>query len=100
MVCSCKMFTDQRISHRRAASKATREAGPKAEIIKLLEERGIRYWRMQSGDIVQQLGGRRQRIQGNAKGTPEFRSHSAPQSQGKTSKHRGHRRHQNGTKPK
>lgn len=57
---------------RRRNERAGREAGPKIDIEKLLDSRGKRYWRMQSGDIIQQLGGRRQRIRGNKKGTPDY----------------------------
>ncbi len=70
--CSCKSFTDRRISARRAASRQTREAGPKAEILKLLESKGVRNFRMQSGDIVVQVGARRRRIAGNKPGTPDI----------------------------
>ena len=74
MVCSCKMFTDKRISHRRAASKAGREAGPKSDIIKLLEERGIRWFRLQSGDIVGRAGGKGKawKVKGCKSGTPDL----------------------------
>ena len=72
-LCRCKSFTDVRISARRAASKATREAGPKAEIIKLLEERGIRYFRLNSFDIIgPNKQGRQRRIRGNSRGTPDL----------------------------
>jgi hypothetical protein len=70
--CPCKTFTDKRISKRRAVSKQTREAGPKAEILKLLEARGIPHYRMLSGDIVVQVGARRRRIVGNKAGTPDI----------------------------
>ncbi len=70
--CRCKSFTDKRRSKRLAESKATREAGPKAEIIKLLESKDIRHFRMQSGDIVVQVGARKRRIMGNGAGTPDI----------------------------
>jgi hypothetical protein len=67
--CRCKSFTDKRRSKRRADSKATREAGPKAEIIKLLESKGIRFFRMQSGSILVKRG---RKIALNPIGTPDI----------------------------
>ena len=68
-LCTCKSFTDKRISVRRAASKSTREAGPKAEIINLLEAKGIRPFRMQSGSSHVARGNH---ITLNKKGTPDI----------------------------
>lgn len=48
-LCACKTFTDKRISARRKASVSTREAGPKKAIMELLKERGVMFFRMQSG---------------------------------------------------
>lgn len=60
-------------AERRRNERAGREAGPKAAIIKLLEERGIRFWRMNSGDTILKTGNRRARkIKGNVAGTPDL----------------------------
>ena len=72
--CPCKLFTDKRISVRRAASKSTREAGPKSDIIKLLEARGIRTFRLNSFDAVYRNNGKKYRIMGNKKGTPDLQA--------------------------
>jgi hypothetical protein len=67
--CSCKLFTDTRKTHRRAALKSKREAGPKAEIIKLLKDRGIRFFRLNSGSIHIRQGNH---VNLNAVGTPDI----------------------------
>lgn len=60
-------------AERRRNERAGREAGPKADIIKLLEERGVRFFRMQSGDIMgKNKQGRTFRVQGNVAGTPDI----------------------------
>jgi hypothetical protein len=60
-------------AERRRAEKEAREAGPKKEIIELLEKMSIRFFRLQSGDILGRAGGRgKWRVKGNKAGTPDF----------------------------
>jgi hypothetical protein len=67
--CICKQFTDSRISHRLAASKSTREAGPKKEILDLLVAKKIRHFRMNSGHIHIRKGNH---VKMNPNGTPDI----------------------------
>lgn len=56
-------------AERRRNERAGREAGPKSDIIKLLEERGVRFFRMNSGNIHIRKG---HHLNLNRPGTPDI----------------------------